>query len=210
MKISGLTILGKGKTMKIRTICTAALVVGLVACGSTPEEEAQSGAVKGKVKLPQWVINPTIVNGFAATECTEASADFAILKSKTETMARGNIARQIGVKVQAMDKLYSRLTEVEEGNVSASTFEKVEKQLTQQSIQGSRTTQVDYVDFPDGKQRICSKVELNPELTKKLFDNIVKTSERKVSAQNENVLYEEFKSHKAQQELDREMEKLDS
>jgi hypothetical protein len=44
-------------------------------------------------------------------------------------------------------------------------------------------------------------VTMQPEATKALFENIMKQSKRKLSPQNEDILYEEFRAAKAQNEL---------
>ncbi len=53
----------------------------------------------------------------------------------------------------------------------------------------------------EGKRHMCVIVAMQPEAFKALFDSIVKQSERKLSAQDEDMLFQEFRASKAQNEL---------
>ena len=151
---------------------------------------------------------PLIEGGFADTQCVDASADFNILKTKATALARAEIAKQINIQVKAMDKTHDELVEVNDGTAEGSTFSSVSKQVTNQMLAGTRSVKIDYVDFPDNTQKLCSMVTMEPDQTKELFDGLVKASGKKLSAQNESVLYQEFKAHKAQVELEKEASKL--
>lgn len=185
----------------IRTITTVAAFSLLGACASKQVEEAP------KVKLPSWVLMPIIENGIADTQCVQTTADMNVLKNKATALARAELAKQINVKVKAMDKTFQRLTDTAEGSSSGGTFESVSKQLANQSLSGSRVTRIDYVDFPDNTQKLCVMVTLSPELTDNLFKNLVKESGKSISPQSEAVLYERFLAKKAGEEMEAEFEK---
>ncbi|HKL77978.1 MAG TPA: hypothetical protein VJ985_06385, partial [Gammaproteobacteria bacterium] len=103
-----------------------------------------------------------------------------------------------------MDKTYQRKVKSQGGTTTGSTFESVSKQVAQQHLKGSRATKVQYVDI-NGERNLCAMVTLDPNTTKDIFDAIVKESSQKVSPQDEEQLYEEFKAKKAQDELDQEV-----
>ncbi len=174
-----------------------AAAVFLAACSSTPKQ----GANELTSSIPAWVLNPVIDDGIAATACVNFSGNMNIDKSQTVASARAGIAKQITVKVKAMDKTYARKTETGDKLVTSNVFESVSKQLAEQSLVGSRPEKVEIVDIA-GKQQLCTMVTLKPEVTEKLFKDIVKNSGQQVAAQDEAILFEEFKAHKAQQELE--------
>jgi len=184
--------------IKIAIIAASTLL--LVACaGKTTVPQTASI----KPKLPSWVLLPVVKNGFADTQCVTTVADMNILKNKATALARAEIAKQINIQIKAMDKTYQNLTETGKGSTAGSTFESVSKQVTQKNLSGSRAVKVDYVDFPDGTQKLCVMVVLDPDLAKNLYQNIVKAAGRKLSPKDNAVLYEEFKAYKAQQELEK-------
>ena len=71
---------------------------------------------------------------------------------------------------------------------------------------GAQPVKTSYANF-NGKNQLCVMTALSPEKTKDLFSKLVAASERKLSPQDESVLYQEFKAYKAQQELDKELMK---
>lgn len=182
----------------------SAMVISLifiVGCASKPP------APQSAVGLPDWVTVPSIEGGYADTQCVLANAGMGILKDKATALGRAEIASQIDIQVKAMDKTYQNLTESDQGSAGGSTFEAVSKQVTNQKLSGSKPTRVDYVDFPDGTQQLCVMVTLDPSQTREIYDGIVKNSGRKLSPQSDEILWQEFKAHKAQQELDAELNK---
>ena len=166
----------------------------LAACGSVPEKEQAAS-------IPSWILSPTIDDGIAATACVNFSGNMNIDKAQAVATARADITKQINIKVQAMDKTYARKTETADKMVSSNVFESVSKQLAQQSLVGSRPEKVEILDIA-GKQQLCAMVTLKPAITEKLFKDIIKNSGEKIAAQDESILFEEFKAHKAQQELE--------
>lgn len=176
----------------------AASTVLLAACSSTPAEKVEEVS---KSRLPAWILMPTVEDGFADTQCVTAEADMNILKNKATALARAEIAKQIDIQVVTMDKTYQNLAETKEGTAVGSTFESVSKQISDRTLAGTRAVKVDYADFPDGTQKLCVMVTLNPKQTKAYFDALVTESDRELSPQDNSVLYQEFKAQKAQEEL---------
>lgn len=197
--------------MKLKILTTLAAVSLLSACAT--QEAAPTAApaapatAAASQQLPSWVLNPVVEDGFADTQCVSATADMNILKNKAVALARAEIAKQINVSVKAMDKTYQNLTDTAQGSTSGSTFESVSKQVTQAQLSGSRAVKIEYIDFPDKTLKLCALVTLSPAITKSLFDNLVTESSRDISPTNEAVLYQQFLAHKAQSEMDFELEK---
>jgi len=159
-------------------------------------------------QLPTWVTMPHVNEGLADTQCVANAGSMGIQKSKATALARTEIAKQINLQVKAMDKTYQNLTEISDGTTtSGSTFEAVSKQVTQQRLSGTRPVKLEYVDFPDGSQKLCVMVTMNPDLTKELYADIVEKSGRKLSQRNDKVLYQKFLAAQAEKQLDAELEK---
>lgn len=184
-------------------VATFVSCVTLAACaGNQPMPEA-AGPV-----LPDWVANPVVENGIADTQCVRATqgVSMSTLKAKATALARSELARQIGIKVKAMDKTFQRLTETNQGDSHGSTFESVSKQVTQQHLAGSRAIQQNYVKLPpDNADNYCVMVAMSPELTETLFKDLVAQFGRNLSPTNEAVLYEQFLMKKATEEMENEL-----
>jgi len=181
-------------------IFLTALTVFFTGCATTDSGNQVSS-------LPEWVSSPYVEGGFASTQCVENNASMSVLKTKAAALARADIAKEISLNVNAMDKTFLSLSESVDGQAEGSSFESVSKQVTSQRLSGSRQARTDFVKFPNGIDQLCVMVTLDPEKTKGLYDDIVGTSGRRVSAQTDSILWQEFKAHKAQQELDADLEK---
>ena len=150
--------------------------------------------------LPEWVLNPVIEGGIASAECVPASSDFSLDRNQATAQGRAEISKQLGLKVQAMDKTYQNKVTTAGGVSNGNTFESVSKQVSEQYIKGSKASKVEYVMI-NGKNNMCVLVTLDPNSSKKLFDAIVDGSNQQVSPQDKDVLYQEFKAYKAQEDL---------
>jgi hypothetical protein len=190
--------------LKKLTLVAASSVLLAACAGNQPAPQAAAPAPAAKPKLPSWVMLPMVEDGFADTQCVSTVADMNILKNKAVALARAEIAKQINIQVKAMDKTYQNLTDTAKGSTAGGTFESVSKQVTQQRLAGSRPVKMDYVDFPDGTQKLCVMVAMSPAVTKALYKDLVSASGKQLSPKDDAVLYQEFKAYKAQQELDKE------
>lgn len=187
--------------MKKTNFIVSALCLGMLgACGSTPEPSVDAN-------IPQWVLNPVIEDGLAASDCVKFSGNFSTDRKMATANARVALAQQISIKVKALDKTYTNRTDSNEDTTVGSTFSSVSKQITDQKLAGSRLIKSDVVKIL-GKEQFCAMVTLSPNSTKDLFDSIVSESGKKVNPQDEKFLYQEFKAFKAESELEKEIEKL--
>lgn len=178
------------KSLKLLAVSTA--VVGLVGCGATtPPIETN---------LPDWVAAPYIEGGIAATECVPYSGDMSMDKAEVTALGRAALAKQLGIKVKAMDKTYKRKVASEGGNVTGGTFESVSKQVSEQHLKGSSVRKANIITIEE-KRQYCAMVAIDPVVTKQIFEALIEESGSNVDPQSESILYEEFKSFKAQEEL---------
>jgi hypothetical protein len=186
----------------VKLTAVAAVTAVLAACGSTTPEDLNKN-------IPDWVLNPIVEDGIASATCVSASNNMTTDKAQAQALARVELAQTINTKVKALDKVYQERIDVDGQSQVGSTFTSVSKQLTDQSLNGARVIKTSYANF-NGKNQLCVMVSLGASSTKELFDNILKDSQRPVSMDQEKVLYQEFKAHKAQQELEAELQKQKS
>lgn len=188
------------KTQKL--IIITAITILLAACGSTAEKENSL-----TVNLPAWVLNPVVEDGIAASDCVKFSGNLSIDKKMATANGRLSLAQQIATRVEGLDKTYANRTNANGEMATGTSFSSVSKQLTQQTLTGSRAIKADIVDIA-GKQHFCVLTALSSTATKELFDAIVQESKRSVNPQDEKFLYQEFKAHKAEQSLEKEIQRL--
>lgn len=184
----------------LKSTIAVSLTAALAACSSTPTTESLNE------NIPDWVLNPSIEDGIAHSECVPSSGNMSIDKAQAVALARVGLAQQISTKVKALDKTYQERVDVQGESVVGSTFSSVSKQLTNQMLVGAQPVKTSYANF-NGQNQLCVMTALTPEKTKDLFTKLVSASEVTLSPQDASVLYQEFKAYKAQQELDQELSK---
>ncbi len=183
-------------------ILSLSAIAFLAACSSsTPQEETSVGAI------PSWILNPQVEDGIAVSECVLFSGNMSIDRQQALANARVSLAQRIETRVSAMDKSYRDKVEVASGVESGSTFSSVSKQVTQQTLTGTNPVKTDVVKIAD-KDNLCVLVAVGQESTKDIFDSLINEAKRPMSAKQKDVLYEEFKAQRAEQQLDAELEKL--
>ena len=109
------------------------------------------------------------------------------------------------VRVSALDKTYIERTDAAGKTVTGSSFSSVSKQLSDQHLRGSRLSKISNTSI-DGVKNLCGMVTIDPKRTEEIFKEILESSNRPVSAQDKDILYQEFKAYKAQQDLDKALE----
>lgn len=186
-------------TFKLATALT--VTAFLAACGSTANKSEALNA-----NIPAWVLQPQVEDGLASSTCVPSSGQFSIDRDMAASQSRIELARQLSLKVKAMDKTYQERINVGDGVQTGATFSSVSKQLTDQALVGSRVIKTEFAEF-DGKNQLCVLTALGSSSTKELFDNIMKSSERNMTLSQEEMLYQEFKAQKAQDELEAELQK---
>lgn len=165
----------------------ATLAAGLVltACSSQP---------------PEWVINPKMEGGFAATECITDSGNLSLDRQIVVSKSRAEIAKQVELRVAAMDKTYTRLTEEESsvGEVKTpkaralqTAFESVSKQIAEQTLSGLAPERVEYIEWNDRRQ-LCAMITLPKPKSREIFDRVMQAAQVPADAATQQALYQEF------------------
>lgn len=190
--------------MKVKPLIASVFMAGMLsACSSTSDNTASSS----RVNVPDWVLNPVVENGIAAADCIKYSGNISIDQKMAVANARLALAQQIETRIEGLDKTFANRVDANDKTTVGSTFSSVSKQLTKQTLRGSRVVKADIVDIA-GKDYFCALTTLSPELTKTLFQDLVKETKLKIDPQDEQFLYQEFKAFKAEQDLEKEIARL--
>lgn len=154
---------------------------------------AVSAQALAQQSIPSWVLNPNTDDGLAAVDCVEFSGNVSIDAKLASSNARLALAQQIGTKVEAIDETYdSRVSSGERTNIN-SRFSSISKQLTKQSLSGSKILQSDIVKI-SGKDYFCSMAVLSEGKTEQLFNSIVDKADLALDSSTEAKLKKEFKA----------------
>lgn len=164
-----------------------ALSVITTGCNSTQKNNASEMGMT----IPQWVLNPAVENGLAASSCVTASNSFAMDKSQASTQARTELANQIETRVSSLQEEYSTKVSSMGNTNSESKFSITTAQLTDQYLRGSKVVKVDYAEMNSVKN-LCTMVTLSAEKSKELFSQLLKQAPIKLDPENETLLYLNF------------------
>ena len=190
--------------MKVKPLIASLFIAGMLsACSSTSDSTASSS----RVNVPDWVLNPVVENGIAAADCIKYSGNISIDQKMAVDNARLELPQQIETLIEGLYKTFANRVDANDNTTVGSTFSSVSKQLTKQTLRGSRVVKADIVDI-GGKDYFCALTTLSPELTKTLFQDLVKETKLKIDPKDEQFLYQEFKAFKAEQDLEKEIARL--
>ena len=178
-----------------------ATFIFVVACSSKNVEPVKDQSGRGLEEFPSWVIDPQIPDGIAASECIPYSGNISIDKAQVTAQARATLAKQIEVRVSALDKTYLERTDAAGKTVVGNSFSSVSRQLADQSLTGTRLAKLSRISIGD-QENLCGMLTLEPERSQTIFKQIIEASQRTVSPEDEDILYQQFKAHTAQKDLD--------
>lgn len=165
------------------------LVVALAGCASQP---------------PDWIMRPTSEGGFAATECVKDSGNLSLDRQIVVAKSRAELAKQVELRVAAMDKTYTRLSEEANSGVqqdkdptASSTrtlntaFESVSKQIAEQTLGGLAPSRVEYVELNDVRN-LCAMITMDRSQTRQVYEQMVQAAGAKLSPAASEALYKDF------------------
>ena len=183
------------------------LIAFILSCSSKKDTLVPGKDISGKglEEFPSWVIDPQIDGGIAASECIPYSGNISIDKAQITAQARSTLAKQIQVRVTALDKTYIDRTDAAGKIVTGSSFSSVSKQLANQNLIGTKLIKLSRIAIGE-QQNICGMLTLDPERSETVFQQVIEGSQRDISVEDENILYQEFKAHRAQEDLDKLLE----
>lgn len=178
--------------MKKVILFLAAVSLMLTGCiGGGQKTELADPCFKG---APAWVVNPQVEGAIAAAGSAKKSAGgMQFTRDAAMANARSEISRVIEVKVNTMMKDFTQVTGVGDAETVDKVTSSVSKQVSSQVLQG--TMQKDAWFSPCSELYVLVVLDSAKvaDLTKK---NVI------TSMKNDQALWQQFQSQKAQDELD--------
>lgn len=188
--------------MKKVLFTVSAVTVLLITGCSNKNEVVQAAPAQIKNELsdaPKWVSSPLDEKSISSTgsaKIGKAGMQFAI--TEAEANARDAMAKQMQVKVANMVKNFTQQTGVGDGQTVDKVVSSVSKQVTQQELIGIQRK--DMWISPSGELWVLMSMSEQSVLAIK---NAVKSSFK-----NDDALHQQVLAKQAQDELDKELEKL--
>jgi len=184
---------------------TAGIVLGLllsVACATSDRNEAEDIAYPNP-SLPEWVAAPYVEGGLVQTECVVADAPMSILRGRAVTLARSSLSSELQTALQDLKVNYQKLATTNEGTSFDEQYDRVTKEILDQTLTGSRPARVDYVSI-EGQRQLCAMVIIDEKNTARLREEVVARTGMNLSADQEAQLWQQFVLTKAEESLSKE------
>lgn len=176
--------------MKTSLAASLLIAIGLAGCASQP---------------PDWIMKPTAEGGFAATECVKDSGNLSLDRQIAVAKARAEIARQVELRVAAMDKTYTRMSEEANANMQKdpssdtasqsrsvqTAFESVSKQIAEQTLSGLAPSRVEYVELNDARN-LCAMITVDRSQTRQAYDQMVQAAGVQLPPATSEAMYKDF------------------
>lgn len=188
--------------MKMRTLILALNVTLLAACSSNPAGNP-SGALGN---LPEWAVSPSSEKGLADSACVQYSGVLNVDRSEAITLANEQLAAQLERKVAFLGKSFQSKTKTTDGLNVGTNFTQTGQQLVQKTLTGTKATEMGVYEV-SGVEQLCVMVEMDEARTRDFYSKMKDASRATLDAQDDGVLYEQFRAYKADQELQKAMEK---
>lgn len=146
-------------------------------------------------KYPDWVTSPTYENGLAgvgSAKITELGFDFA--RKEAMANARADLARQVGIKINATFKSYVAKSGINENAAVDKVVEEIYKDVVSEDIIGSRLEKT--WESPEGELFVLMVVD---------NENIIRNTVEATESLEETDL-EKLKSEDSRENLQLELE----
>jgi len=153
-------------------------------------------------EYPAWVLDPSMEGGLSAVGSAKMSkAGMQFTRTEALANARDELARQMSVKVKNMLKNFTEATGVGDDETIDRVSTQVSKQLSKQVLAGSKQKKM----WKSRDNELFVLVVLDPASAIKAANEVREAV--KTSYKNEQALWQKFQAQKAQEELNKEMEK---
>lgn len=177
-------------------------VMVFTGCASSPKEatKVQEPSMANELaNAPKWVLNPSLEGGISAVGSAKVGkAGMQFARDEAMAHARDAIAQTTSLKVKNMMKNFTQTTGVGDAETVDKVSSQVSRQVASETIVGSK--QKDTWISPSGEMYVL--VVVDASVAKESVKNAVQTSLR-----NEQALWQQFQAKKANEELDKEIEK---
>jgi hypothetical protein len=174
-------------------------------CGKKEKKVEQVQAEQWKKEFanaPKWVLNPEVEGGLSAVGSAKIGpAGIQFARTEALANARDELARMLSIKVKNMIKNFTQTTGIGDQTTVDKVSAQVSKQVASQVLNGSK--QKDMWISPSGELYVL--VVLDPAAVKEAVRQATISSFK-----NERALWQQFQAKKAYEELEREIQKLES
>lgn len=184
--------------MKMRTALLVAALATFAGCASNPDAGKSTDALKN---LPAWAISPTSETGLADSACVQYSGSLNVDRSEAITLASEQLAAQLEKKVAFLAKSFQSKTKTTDGLNVGTNFTQTGQQLVNTTLNGTKATEMGVFEVSDVEQ-LCVLVEMDEGRTRDFYNKMKDTSKATLDAQDDGVIYQQFRAYKADQELE--------
>ncbi|WP_373089712.1 hypothetical protein [Zhongshania sp.] len=176
----------------------ALFTVILTGCASGPQKGEASAA---QSKLPSWVLMPEVEDSIAEASCVSASGAFNVDRSEAIHFASEQLAAQLQRNIAFLAKGFQSKTGSSEGVNVGTDFNQTGRQLVEQSISGIKAVETGIYEI-SGVDHVCVLVAISPAASQHVYSTLKAQSGAKLNADDDAVLYEQFRAYKADQALE--------
>ena len=191
----------KSNVFKAAIVASAVLLFAGCAQDSSSSVAQAPTQIKNKfASAPAWVLTPNVEGGICAVGIAGATqAGMAFQRTQAMANGRDELARQLELKVNNMVKDFTQTTGVGNASTVDRVSSTVSKQVASQTLAGSKQKAMWVAD--DGEVYVL--MVMDPNAVANATKEAVKTS-----LKNDQALWQQFQSKKAQDELDAEVTKM--
>lgn len=181
----------------LNSLVIVTVVTLLGACASGPQKGEPSAA---QAKLPGWVLSPEVSGTVAEAACVTSSGVFNVDRSEAIHFASEQLAAQMERNVAFLGKGFQSKTQSSQGLNVGTDFNQSGRQLVEQSLQGIKAIKTGIYEL-DGRDQVCVLVALDQAVAERFYQQMKQASGARLSADDDAILYEQFRAYKADQEL---------
>lgn len=196
--------------MKKNVLYAAVIATLMTGCATQESNNTATApatnAVANVADIPEWVLNPSSANGFAASNCVKYTGNFSVDRNHAVSLTRNALAQNMDLKANVLEKTYQKMDSASGETSTGTSFEQIAKQITSVSLQKSQIEKVKIVNIA-GVPQVCSLVTIPKVESEKAFTNMVNSS-GPIDPSDKAALYKEFMSQKTTAELEQQVKTL--
>lgn len=189
--------------MNVKQFGFILVMASLTGCSSSSHNTSASS----NVAIPDWLVNPVVDGGFAATDCVEYSGNIFNDQKLAVAKAQQALEERVTAQLAEVDKAYLAATGGGKTSLPNTTFSAVPQERIKPHFSASRVMKADIIAIA-GKDYFCALTQLPPEQSKSLFQAVIKNSEIALASNEERRLFQVFKTYQVEQDVDKEIIRL--
>jgi hypothetical protein len=188
-------------TQLIKIAVSGAIALSFIACaGEQPAPQVEGCNMAGP-NSPMWVCEPMMEGSITAIGVAQKSpAGVGFQRTEATAQGRDELTRILNLKVSNMVKSFAQSTGIGEAQTMEKVSSQVSKQVASETLSGSRVVKT-HVNQSNGELFVLMAID-----TQAVQDYAKKAVA--TSMKNDEALYQQFMAKKAQEELEKEIEKL--